>query len=87
MFFSNVFQCDDVEESQAGEEETETKDSEQTNLSETKDSDQEKDGVSDDFTLVSRAKSFRDLLLKLESYFQDGQEHAQMIIQRQVDEM
>ena len=43
--------------------------------------------LSDDFTLVSRAKAFQSLLVELEGYLQDGNEHAQMIIQRQVDEM
>ncbi|XP_028396752.1 myosin heavy chain, non-muscle-like [Dendronephthya gigantea] len=41
----------------------------------------------EDFTLVSRAKAFQTLLSDLEGYVQDGNEHAQMTIQRQVDEI
>ena len=47
----------------------------------------ENQDLSEEFTLVSRAKAFQKLFSELESYVQDGHEHAQMIIQRQVDEM
>lgn len=47
----------------------------------------EENHEAEDFTLVSRAKAFQKLLTDLERYVQDGNEHAQMTIQRQVDEM
>ena len=80
-------QSDDVKESPSHDETIEIADNTEVVASGKQASDSENRDLSDDFTLVSRAKAFQTLLLELESYFQDGNDHAQMIIQRQVDDM
>ena len=87
MISINFLQADDVKESPSQEEVTETPDNAEVAPSEKQASGEKSRDLSDDFTLVSRAKAFQKLLSELESYVQDGNEHALMIIQRQVDEM
>ena len=82
-----VPQSEDVRESPKKKETTGTANDTEETANENQACNTENQDLSEEFTLVSGAKAFQKLFSELERYVQDGHEHAQMIMQRQVDEI